>query len=130
VNPIPPTVLAELPAVPESVGPLRRAARGLAEQCGATDRVMSDVMLAVSEACTNVVVHAYRDEPGILALSGEARDGEVRFVVDDEGAGLTPRADSPGLGLGLPLIARLANRFEVLPGPAGRGTRLTMAFRV
>jgi serine/threonine-protein kinase RsbW len=130
VNPIPPTVLAELPAVPESVGPLRRAARALAEQCGATDRVVSDVTLAVSEACTNVVVHAYRDAPGVLALSAEACDGEVRFVVDDEGEGLTPRADSPGLGLGLPLIARLTNRFEVLPGPAGRGTRLTMAFRV
>jgi anti-sigma regulatory factor (Ser/Thr protein kinase) len=130
VNPIPPTVLAELPAVPESVGPLRRAARALAEQCGAPDRVQSDVALAVSEACTNVVVHAYRDQPGVVALSGEARDGEVRFVVDDAGAGLTPRADSPGLGLGLPLIARLTNRFEVLPGPAGHGTRLTMAFRV
>jgi serine/threonine-protein kinase RsbW len=130
VNPIPPTVLAELPAVPESVGPLRRAARALAEQCGAPDRVVSDVTLAVSEACTNVVVHAYRDEPGVLALSAEARDGEMRFVVDDEGAGLTPRADSPGLGLGLPLIAKLTNRFEVLPGPEGRGTRLTMAFRV
>jgi anti-sigma regulatory factor (Ser/Thr protein kinase) len=130
VQPIPPTVLAEVPAVPESVGPLRRAARRLAEQCGASDPVLEDVALAVSEACTNVVIHAYGEEPGTLALTGEAADGEVRFVVVDEGGGLTPRPDSPGLGLGLPLIARLTQRFEVLPGPSGRGTRLTMAFRV
>jgi anti-sigma regulatory factor (Ser/Thr protein kinase) len=128
--PIPPTVLAELPAVPESVRPLRRAARALAEQCGASERVVSDVTLAVSEACTNVVVHAYRDQPGTLALSAEARDGEMCFVVEDEGGGLSPRADSPGLGLGLPLIARLAQRFDVRPGPTGHGTRLTMAFRL
>jgi anti-sigma regulatory factor (Ser/Thr protein kinase) len=130
VSAIPPTVLAELPAVPESVGPLRRAARQLAERCGASDQLLADVTLAVSEACTNVVIHAYRDEPGTLALSGEARDGQVRFVVEDEGDGLSPRADSPGLGLGLPLIARLTQQFEVLPGPAGRGTRIRMAFRV
>jgi serine/threonine-protein kinase RsbW len=130
VNAIPPTVLAEVPAVPESVGPLRRAARRLAERCGASDQLLADVTLAVSEACTNVVIHAYRDEPGTLALSGEARDGQVRFVVEDEGDGLSPRADSPGLGLGLPLIARLTQQFEVLPGRAGRGTRIRMAFRV
>jgi serine/threonine-protein kinase RsbW/stage II sporulation protein AB (anti-sigma F factor) len=130
VHAIPSTVLAEVPAVPENVAALRRAARRLAKQSGADDRVLADVTLAVSEACTNVVVHAYRDRPGTLALSGEARDGEVRFVVDDDGGGLSPRTDSPGLGLGLPLIARLTQRFEVLPGPRGRGTRLTMAFRV
>src|SRR5947208_1730709 len=123
---IPPTVLAELPAVPESVAPLRRAARELVERCGADERVVADVTLAVSEACTNVVVHAYRGRPGTLALSAEARNGHVRFVVADRGDGLCPRPDSPGMGLGLPMIARLVEEFEVLPGPDGRGTRVTM----
>jgi serine/threonine-protein kinase RsbW len=127
---IPPTVLAELPAVPESVGPLRRAARELARKSGADERQLADIVLAVSEACTNVVIHAYRKEPGRLALSAEAAGGQLRFFVDDEGAGLSPRPDSPGLGLGLPLIARLTQQFEVLPGPHGRGTRLTLAFRI
>jgi serine/threonine-protein kinase RsbW len=127
---IPATVLAEVPAVPESVGPLRRAAREMARKIGADDRTVADITLAVSEACTNVVIHAYRETPGRVALSAEADDGHLRFFVDDEGEGLSPRADSPGLGLGLPLIARLTEQFEVLPGPRGRGTRLTLGFRV
>ena len=123
-----PTVLAELPAVPESIGTLRRAARDVAERCGAADEVASDVALAVSEAATNAVVHAYRDEPGILALAAQTIDHEVLFRVIDDGAGLIPRPDSPGMGLGLPLIARLAEHFEVRPGPSGRGTELVMSF--
>ena len=123
-----PTVLAELPAVPESVRSLRREARSIAEQCGAPDRVVADIVLAVSEASTNVVVHAYRDAPGTVALSAEAHDGQVLLRITDEGEGLTPRADSPGMGLGLPLIARVTDRFEVLPGPGGRGTELCMCF--
>jgi anti-sigma regulatory factor (Ser/Thr protein kinase) len=123
-------VLAELPAVAASVGPLRRAARDVAERCGAPDDVVSDITLAVSEAATNVVVHAYRETPGTLALTAEAIDHEVLFHVIDDGEGLTPRADSPGIGLGLPLIARLAQRFEVRPGPSGRGTDLLMSFRL
>src|SRR5690349_8827038 len=91
VTAIPPT----LPAVPEGVAPLRRAARELAERCGADERLVADVTLAVSEACTNAVVHAYRGRPGTLALTAEAHDGHVRFVVADRGDGLCPRPDSP-----------------------------------
>jgi serine/threonine-protein kinase RsbW len=130
VQALPTTMLAQMPAVPESVGPLRRRASELAEELGAPRRKVSDIALAVSEACTNVVIHAYRDEPGTLALAAESTDGELVMKVLDEGDGLTPRADSPGLGLGLPLIARLSDRFEVHPGPDGRGTELCMAFRL
>jgi anti-sigma regulatory factor (Ser/Thr protein kinase) len=127
-----PNLNAELPAVPESVAPLRRAASALAIRCGARDDVAADVALAVSEACTNVVLHAYRtrEQPGTLALRAEAAGGEVRVSVVDQGGGLVPRSDSPGLGLGLPLIARLTERFDVGPGPLGRGTQVSMAFRL
>jgi len=88
------------------------------------------VALAVSEAATNAVVHGYREtEPGTLALVAEAVDGEMHLELIDDGSGLVPRADSPGLGLGLPVIARVTDRFEVCAGPRGRGTRLFMAFR-
>ena len=117
--------------MPESVGTLRRKAREIAEQCGADERVADDITLAVSEAATNVVVHAYHEgDPGTLGLAAEAHNGEVCFEVTDDGEGLTPRPDSPGLGLGLPLIARLTNRFEVRPRPQGRGTQLFMSFRL
>jgi serine/threonine-protein kinase RsbW len=125
-----PNVLAEVAATPESVRALRQSASDYAERAGAPRRRVSDIALAVSEACTNAVVHAYREQPGRLALNGECRNGEIVFRVVDEGEGLCPRADSPGLGLGLPLIARLTDRFEVNTGPAGRGTELCMAFRL
>ena len=126
-----PTLLAELPAVPESVATIRRKAREVAECCGADEQRAADITLAVSEAATNVVVHAYREtDQGRLALAAAVDDGEVCFEVVDDGDGLTPRVDSPGLGLGLPLIARLTDRFEVRPRGGGRGTELFMAFRL
>lgn len=128
--PVPPTILAEVPAVPESVGSLRRAASELAERCGADERLVDDIVLAISEAATNAVVHAYRDEPGRLALAAESHNGALWFRVIDDGEGLTPRADSPGMGLGLPLIARLTTAFEVRRGPSGRGTELAMGFEM
>jgi serine/threonine-protein kinase RsbW len=87
-----------------------------------------DVALAVSEACANVVVHAYRDhQPGPLHLTGFVDSELVYLVIIDEGTGLAPRLDSPGLGLGLPLIARLTNHFEITERRP-TGTVVTMGF--
>ncbi|MDX6665341.1 MAG: hypothetical protein QOG68_1547, partial [Solirubrobacteraceae bacterium] len=80
------------------------------------------VRLAVGEACANVVVHAYRNTsiPGeihvramVVADPPGDRSGLV-VEVRDEGCGPTPRTDSPGLGLGLPLMARLTRELQVL----------------
>ena len=127
--PVPPTILAEVPAVPEAVSSLRRAAGELAERCGADERLVEDITLAVSEAATNAVVHAYREEPGKLSLAAEGQNGSLWFRVIDEGAGLTPRADSPGLGLGLPLIATLAESLELGTGD-NEETEVRMTFRL
>jgi anti-sigma regulatory factor (Ser/Thr protein kinase) len=89
---------------------------------------LSDVALAVSEAVTNAVVHADVDRP-----AGEVRIGlvvetdEVVFTVEDDRRGLVPRPDSPGLGLGLPLMATVASRVETRVTPAG-GTRVCVWF--
>jgi anti-sigma regulatory factor (Ser/Thr protein kinase) len=130
VTPLPHTVLAELPAVPESVSTLRHKAREVAERVGADEQVASDIQLAVSEAATNVVVHAFREaDPGTLALAAEAHNGEVVFEVIDDGEGLTPRADSPGLGLGLGLMAHEAHRCEIRSSPTG-GTEVVLRFEL
>jgi serine/threonine-protein kinase RsbW/stage II sporulation protein AB (anti-sigma F factor) len=69
----------------------------------------------VTEACTNVVVHAYvgQDEEGPMQLAVTVGEDELTIVVRDEGGGISPRTDSPGLGLGLPLIAALAESVEL-----------------
>jgi anti-sigma regulatory factor (Ser/Thr protein kinase) len=118
-----------LPAVPESVGHARRAVEDLARQWGAGRHQSAEIALAVSEACTNVVVHAYRDmELGDLVVTVERGPAQLIVSVADDGRGMIPRADSPGLGLGLPTIAALTSRFEVRRGPRDRGTSLRMTF--
>ena len=84
--------------------------------------------LAVSEAVSNVVVHSYRDTgPGAFTVSVEWTGDELRVTVRDEGCGMAPRMDSPGAGLGLPLIASLTERFSVTAPPGG-GTEVCMTF--
>jgi serine/threonine-protein kinase RsbW len=83
----------------------------------------------VSEAVTNVVVHAYRDadQPGDVEIAAHKPDGYICIYVRDRGQGMTPRLDSPGLGLGLPVIADTATSVEVRRPPTG-GTELVMRF--
>jgi serine/threonine-protein kinase RsbW len=87
------------------------------------------VRLAVSEAATNVVVHAYRDAPkaGEIELAASLAGGELWVIVADSGSGLRARRDSPGLGLGLGLIAGVADGIDLVQR-AGGGLELRMRF--
>jgi anti-sigma regulatory factor (Ser/Thr protein kinase) len=117
------------PARPEHVGAARRAVWDAAIRAGAEEQVREAAQLAVSEAVSNVVVHGYRDigTPGGFTLCVEWDGGELRVIVRDQGCGMAPRMDSPGAGLGLPLIANLAGSFSV-SAPPGGGTELCMTF--
>ncbi len=118
-----------VPAVAENVASLRHAVVDLAEEVGAEDGVRTDVALAVGEACANVVVHAYPPgDVGPLIVQASITPIEIVVTVVDQGQGMTPRPDSPGLGLGLPLIANLSDRLEIQEGPDGVGTQLEMVF--
>ena len=116
-----------LPAEPRTVRMLRWAATTFAERHGAARP--HDVQLAISEAATNAVRHAYVDEqPGEVRLVACARPEALVMVVRDWGAGgMKPRLDSPGLGIGLPTIAQVTESLEVEPADGG-GTLLRMRF--
>jgi serine/threonine-protein kinase RsbW len=118
-----------LPARPENVAVARHAIGGFADVLDVPDQTLADVKLAVTEACTNVVVHAYPGGEGPITLRATVDDGILRVVVVDEGRGILPRADSPGLGLGLPLIATLAESLELGTGD-NEETEVRMAFRL
>jgi serine/threonine-protein kinase RsbW len=119
------------PATPESVPEARRTATAWARALGAAEERLGDIALAVSEACTNAVVHAYAgDRPGSFRVCVEPDAVGVRVLVTDWGHGMRPRHDSPGLGLGLPVIARLTSSLEVRSGAGDEGTTLVMAFVV
>jgi anti-sigma regulatory factor (Ser/Thr protein kinase) len=102
-----------LPARAENVAVVRHAFGGLGDALDVPDHALADVKLAVTEACTNVVVHAYPGGEGPMAVSAGMHGGALTVVVADEGRGILPRPDSPGLGLGLPLIATLASSLEL-----------------
>ena len=120
-----------IPAEPHEVPRLRAAVTSFAADHDVPDPPINDLRLAVSEAVTNAVVHAFRGGgPGEVDVSVtiDRSGGEVVIVVADDGMGMTPRPDIPGLGLGLPLIASLANTLEVRTPRNGRGTELCMTF--
>jgi anti-sigma regulatory factor (Ser/Thr protein kinase) len=93
---------------------VRHAFGALGDAYALDAQTLSDIRLAVTEACTNVVVHAYPDgEEGPMEVLATLLGDELRVVVRDEGRGIGPRPDSPGLGLGLPLIASLTESVEL-----------------
>ena len=116
------------PAVPESCPRARRAVRAALDGL-AID--LAAVELAVSEAVAKAVVHAYRDRepgepPGRVSVTVAVEPTDVRVVVADDGVGMIPRDDSPGLGIGLRLIAELCDELLIVEGDAG--TRVHMRF--
>jgi serine/threonine-protein kinase RsbW/stage II sporulation protein AB (anti-sigma F factor) len=117
---------ATFPPTPLGVGAMRREIAAYAQRVGLDEDGVSDVRLAVSEAATNAVVHGYRDIDGELKVVAYVADDELVVIVSDTGRGLTPRPDSPGLGLGMPLMASVTSRFRVVS--RGAGTEIHMAF--
>jgi serine/threonine-protein kinase RsbW/stage II sporulation protein AB (anti-sigma F factor) len=125
---------ARFPAQPSQVPAIRKAVAEIARQRGAAQHTVVQITLAVSEAATNAVLHAYRD-------GASAREGDVRVVVRakdestldirvrDRGVGPLPRADSPGLGLGMGLMAHDADSFEIRAVPEG-GTEVVLRFEL
>jgi anti-sigma regulatory factor (Ser/Thr protein kinase) len=114
-----------LEAVPQSVGMIRNAIAAAAVSVGASAATVASVRLAVSEAATNAIRHAYDDgriAGEIRARVGVEHDGEDLLIVsvaDDGPGGMRPRPDSPGLGLGLPLIAQSAHSLDIINNEPG-----------
>ena len=106
----------------------RTAAADFARRWISDEGRLTVIALCVSEAVTNVVMHAYRGGRGGPAILEAWHDGTgLTIAVRDHGLGLAPRLDSPGLGMGLALIAQSADESDVRSRPQG-GTEVRMTF--
>jgi serine/threonine-protein kinase RsbW len=118
-----------LPATPDSVGRARALTSEWCARYASMDGRLSDVLIAVTEAAANVVVHAYPDGGGgdfDLVLRDD--HGRLIVTVRDEGVGYYVPSANPGLGTGLLVIQRACDSSAI--DAAEPGTIVTMRFRI
>ena len=115
--------------LPSEAGSVAVARRALGDLAGTVGAPVSDVKLAVSEAVTNAVLHAFRDrDPGTITLHARLGRQKLIIAVSDDGSGMRPNLDSTGLGLGISLITKLAS--DVRFDSTDAGTTVSMSFPV
>jgi serine/threonine-protein kinase RsbW len=116
-----------LPARPENVAVVRHVLGALAEALRLPDDVSEDMRLAVTEACTNVVRHAYTGDQGTIDVVVRPNGDALEVIVADDGRGIGSSPDTKGPGLGLSLIAALADSLEIERN-LETGSRIVMGF--
>ena len=111
---------------------MRRALVAYAESNGASAQRCDDIALAASEALSNVVVHAYaeQDGPGDVRMQAWMQGDGLQIAICDEGIGIAPRLDSPGLGLGLAIIGRVCDQLVIESQDGDAGARVQMSFAI
>jgi serine/threonine-protein kinase RsbW len=128
----PSPVRLSLPAQARNIAVVRRALEAIAEELALPRCLIEDMRLAVTEACTNVVRHAYTEvearDAGAMRVELLPETDGMQVIVEDRGRGLGPSSDARGPGLGLPLIAALTSQLEVSHGADDRGSRIAMSF--
>jgi serine/threonine-protein kinase RsbW/stage II sporulation protein AB (anti-sigma F factor) len=118
-----------LPAVPVSITRARGELGEALARHGLAPAGRDDILLVMTEAATNAVLHAYRDaEPGPLYVAAALVGRAVVVWVADRGGGMCPRSDSPGLGVGVRLMRELADELRITADASGTGTVVQAAF--
>jgi anti-sigma regulatory factor (Ser/Thr protein kinase) len=122
----PDTVEIRVPAVPENLALARLALAGVGMAAGASDSVVADLKLAVTEAATNSILHGYAEgTPGELVVRYRVQPGTIEVEVEDDGAGFEPGTPSrprngvENQGMGLMLIGTLTDSLEIESDDSG-----------
>jgi serine/threonine-protein kinase RsbW len=129
------TVRLTIPARAEYITLCRLALTGIGRLRELSDELLADLKLALTEAASNSVRHAYGEhrDVGVVAISYELHPDRLVIEVTDEGEGFDPAAPaghpdelSEG-GLGIAIIRAIADEVEIGAQPGGRGSRLRFA---
>jgi serine/threonine-protein kinase RsbW len=125
-----------VPAELERLADVRAAVREVARACSAPVTCMDDLVQAVDEAVTNVIVHGYRGEPGTIDLTAELVGDDIVVTIEDRAPAFDPTAiPAPDLtipphrrrpgGMGIHLMRLAMDSVEHRPRPGG-GNILTL----
>jgi anti-sigma regulatory factor (Ser/Thr protein kinase) len=117
------------PATADEVGRMRRAAAKVAAEHGLEGLALEHFELAVSEALTNAVLHAYPRSSGPMSVEVECDGADLRVTIADEGRGIGASADHRGLGMGLGILASAAD-FCQIRSRRGVGVEVTLGFEL
>ena len=130
----------QVPCSSEFVGVVRLALSGVASRMNFPIDIIEDIKVSVSEACTNVIQHAYGDTPDhekdIIDIEAIINDNELTIIIKDYGKGFNLKdigstkqiqfsQEKLGLGLGLEFIKNLMDDVQV-NSSEGNGTEVTM----
>ena len=130
------TVRLTIPAKPEYITLSRLALAGLGRVRSFPEDTLADVKLALTEACSNSVRHAYGDDGGQVDITFELLDDRLIVEVADDGTGFVPlpadeqEDELTEGGLGIAIIRSIADEVEIGDGPDGRGARLRFVKRL
>jgi serine/threonine-protein kinase RsbW len=121
-----------IPAKPEYITLGRLALTGIGRVRPLSDDVLGDLKLAITEACTNSVRHAYQDPGGAVEIAYVLHPDRIVVEVVDRGGGFSPDDPAPELshddlsegGLGIAIIRSLTDELEIGPSSGKRGSRL------
>ena len=131
------TIRLRIPARAEYVALSRLALSGIADIAGLSEELLADLKLALTEAVSNSVRHAYADGGGFVSIAYELRSRTLAVEVVDDGDGFDPERP-PALegeeltegGLGIAIIRTIADEFELDSRPGARGSRLRFLKRL
>jgi serine/threonine-protein kinase RsbW len=120
-----------IPAKAEYITLGRLALTGLSRLRRLPEETVADLKLALTEACSNSVRHAYAEGiEGVVEIVYELRPDRLVIEVADNGEGFEPaegeydEADASEGGLGIAIIRSIADELEITPREDGRGSRL------
>lgn len=119
----------KLAARGENLRRVRDAVARLAQQLGAANGDVARIKVAVNEACSNVIRHAYRGGQGELRVAARPAENDLVVVVEDCGHGIDSDTNDPGGGFGLALVEAFADDVDIRL-KSERGTTVEMRFRL
>jgi serine/threonine-protein kinase RsbW len=131
------TVRLRIPARPEYIALARLALSGVAELSTLSEEDVADLKLALTEAVSNSVRHAYSGGEGSVSVAYELTGSALQIEVTDDGAGFDPataaQRDGDEIsegGLGIAIIRTIADELEIVSRPGERGSRLRFVKRL